>query len=165
MRLLPQAAAWMSENSVRPSKNVRPVAHGERPEALVDRPLEGPQDLRRPSLGQIPRDAALEQETQLEDLTHVLRRGLCHPSPSIRLDRDQPVALEPDEGFANGRFGDAELLGDTGLDELRPGLELTGDDVVAQALVDASLELRRNDLLARRLRHASCIVYRAWLDA
>ena len=79
-----------------------PVAHGERPEALVDRPLEGPQDLRRPSLGEIPRDAALEQETQLEDLTHVLRRGLCHASPSIRLDRDQPVALEPDEGFANG---------------------------------------------------------------
>lgn len=159
MRLLPQAAAWMSENSVRPSKNVgrSPTASAQ---ALVDRPLEGPKDLRRPSLGEIPCDAAFEQETQLEDLTYVLRRGLCHPSPSIRLDRDQPVALEPDESFANGRLGDAELLGDARLDELFPGLEPAGDDVVAQTLVDASLELRRNDLLARRLRHASCIVYR-----
>ncbi len=86
--------------------------------------------------------------------------GSSHPSASIRLDRDQPVALEPDERFANRGLRDAELLGDTGLDELRPGLELTGDDLVAQALVDASLELRWNDLLARRLRHASCIVYR-----
>ena len=52
-------------------------------------------------------------------------------------------------------------LGDASLDELRAGLELAGDDVVAQPLVDASLELPWHDLLARRLRHASCIVYRA----
>ena len=129
----------MSENSVSLVENV-----GRRPRRAprgTGRPtVGGPADLRRPSLCQISRDTAFEQETQLEDLTHVLRRGLRHPSTSIRLDRDQPVALEPDEGLANRRLGDAQLLGDAGLDELRAGLELAGDDVVAQPLVDASLE-------------------------
>ena len=110
MRLLPQASARMSENSVRPSKNVGRVAHRERRPAL-----------RRPSrsrasrtsggasLGEVPCDAGTRAAAAARGSRGCPRRGLEHPSSSVRLDLDEPVALEPDQRFADGRLGDAEL--------------------------------------------------------
>jgi hypothetical protein len=121
--------------------------------ALADGCLESRNDLRRSGERELPGDLRLEQPAQLEDLADVLLGRLEHACTAIRLDLDEAVSLEPDERLAHGSLRDPELLGYACLDELLARLELTGDDLVAETLVHAPLELRREDLLTNSPRH------------
>ncbi len=78
---------------------------------------------------------------------------LEHAGSPVRLDLDEPVALEADQRLAHGGLGDTELCRDARLDELLAGLERAGDDLVPEPLVDPALELGGNDFLTGVLCH------------
>ena len=87
---------------------------------------------------------------------------LDHASATVWLDLDEAVALEPDESFAHRGLRDAEIGRDAGLDELLAVVERPGDDLVAQLLVDAALELCREDSSRTHGPQRRYIVSRAW---
>jgi len=82
-------------------------------------------------------------------LVHVAGRRLENARAAVRLDRNEAVPLQANQRLAHRRLRDAELGREPRLDELLARLEVAADDLVAKGLVDAPLELCRDDLVAR----------------
>ena len=101
---------------------------------------------------------ALEQDSKLEDLADVGFGRLDHASAPVWLDLDQAVALEADQRLADRSLRHAEVGRDPGLDQLRAGRQRAGEDLVAELLVDAALQLGREDSLTHTSGDTSYLV-------
>ena len=113
----------MSEKAVRLSSEPIRLACRESRSALVDGGRESVEHLGRAAGGEVARDLALDQQAELEDLPDVCFGRLEHAGSPVRLDLDEPVALEAYQRLAHGGLGDTELCRDARLDELLAGLE------------------------------------------
>ena len=98
-----------------------------------------------------PHGHHLERLAHLVQLEELLPRKRADDGAASRPDGDEPFGGEPAERLANRAAADSQLLGERHLRQLGPGLELAGEDLLAQALVDT---LPEGQVLERcRLTH------------
>jgi hypothetical protein len=104
---------------------------------LVLQPPQLGQLVRRDACRGIAGDLALDEDAQLEDLRHLLRRPLAHHRPAVRLEAREAVGHQQPHGLAHGRAGGVELRGDALLGDPRAGPVPAVDDLFLDRAVDA----------------------------
>lgn len=92
----------------------------------------------------------LQHGAHVEEVVHVPERHGKHLVAAPREGADEALQPKGRERLAHGGLAHFETSGELGLGEFSAGLQLAGEDLVAEQLVDALRERRVSAVLARR---------------
>ncbi len=93
----------------------------------------------RDPLGDKPEGGLLERVEDELELLPIVHRQPAHPSADVRLEFDQAVRLELQEGFPDRRLRHIEPGDEVGLDQPRAGWQLELGDHLDERVVDRAL--------------------------